>query len=379
MTATSPGKIIHSLPPLLFPLLHAFICMPLLGWIAGFFYLDNSKAFLWGAIGFAWGLVSAIAIQWWLRKFLSRHSKFIRFTSLSCIVLFEIALSIFFIGPSIWLFINFTPRDNQHSICCETPLDYGATRYNNIRITTGDGATIAGWYVAPTTQAGKVIILIHGYGYDRRGTDFQTRLLLAAGYGVLLYDLRNHGESSGKINVFNRMEIYQSDLSQVVNYLKQKPEVNPGKIAVVGISLGAFTTLNSSTETLNDFAALWLDGLRFENFFAQEPVHTLKGFTDALIDRQVRRLAGIFYQQPITPAPPLFTQIIAQIKRPPLMLVASGLDEGERQLNEKFIPLMGGNKSIWFIDNAWHIGGRFEVPQEYGDKMLDFFARALAD
>ena len=59
------------------------------------------------------------------------------------------------------------------------------------------------------------------------------------------------------------------------------------------------------------------------------------------------------------------------------MLVASGLDESERSTNEKLIPLLGGNKELWIIENAWHIGGRFDAPDEYREKLLAFFASAF--
>lgn len=248
-----------------------------------------------------------------------------------------------------------------------------------MQLDTEDGAKIAGWYVAPGSQAGKVIILIHGYGYDRRGTDFQTRALIAAGYGVLLYDLRGHGESEGKFNVFNRLTVFQADLLRVINFVKHKPEVNPAHIGVVGISLGAFSTLNLSPETLNSFAGIWLDGLVSENFGAQErsplPIYYLK----STFAQQAELLAVCYYQHTMTGDLPLFRTVIPQITQPKLMIVASGLDERERRTNEKFIPLMGGNKQIWFIANAWHIGGRFEVPEEYNRKLLAFFAEAMPD
>lgn len=61
------------------------------------------------------------------------------------------------------------------------------------------------------------------------------------------------------------------------------------------------------------------------------------------------------------------------------MIVSSSLDDSERETNEEFIPLMGGNKEIWFIKNAWHIGGRFDAPDEYREKMLTFFSQAFKE
>lgn len=204
----------------------------------------------------------------------------IKFATSAGALILEIIVGVLVVAPIVWLSLRFLPVSNLHPLCCETPLDYGATHYDTLSLKTDDGGIIAGWYVAPTTQTGKAIILIHGYGYDRRGTDFQTRALIASGYGVLLYDLRDHGESIGKINASNRMHIYQSDLVHVVNFLKQKPEINPNHIGVVGISLGAYTTLNATQETLNGFSALWLDGVRGENFFAKTAPKHLTDYMD---------------------------------------------------------------------------------------------------
>ena len=359
-----------------FLLANGLVFLTLFWLVTSFIYRDPSNIGYWSAGGFVLGVLHGVLLQFLGERLLCLQ-RFSYKILASGILLLEFALGLLLIGPSIWLQLRFFPTSNLHSICCETPLEYGAVHYETIRLTSSDGATIAGWYVAPTTQAGKVIILIHGYGYDRRGTDFQTRALIAAGYGVLLYDLRNHGVSTGSLNSFNRMQTYKGDLSVVVNYLKQKPDVK--QLGVVGISLGAFATLNLPATTLNSFSALWLDGLRFENFAAQLPLTGPLDYARYIFDQQARRLAAYYYGEPIAPPGLTFAQIVPQIQHPALMLVASGLDEVERRTNEKLIPLLGDKKSLWIIENAWHIGGRFDAPDAYREKMLAFFAGAFAD
>lgn len=367
---------------IIFPTIQGLTFLFLFWLISGFFFRDATRIFWWSTGGFTLGLISGVVLQLALNKFLwATHTKtYVNKTAIfTVVIVVEFALGLFIIGPLIWVENRFLPNSNLHSICCETPLDYGAKAFEEVRLNTTDGAIISGWYVAPTQQTGKIIILIHGNGYDRRGTDFYTKQLIAAGYGVFLYDLRDHGESAGKLNAFNRMAAYAKDLRQVIDYLKQKPEINPKHIGIVGISLGAFATLNSTPETLNSLAALWLDGLVFENFGALIPPTTSKEAAKYIFDRQTRYFASLLYVEPITPPTPLLKDIIPTLIKPKVMIVASGLDERERPNNEKLVPLMGGNKSIWFIKNAWHIGGRFEVPDEYRERMLVFFAQAFAD
>ncbi|RYY02071.1 MAG: alpha/beta fold hydrolase [Gammaproteobacteria bacterium] len=362
----------------IFPTLHALVYLLLFWLVSSFFFRDALRLSWWSSGGFVIGLLVGFGLQWIIRRnswFLIQSRKI---TTYIIITLLEFAFGLLVIGPTIWVLNRFVPNSNIHSICCETPKDYGAAVFENIQLRSPDGATIAGWYVAPTQQTGDVIILIHGNGYDRRGTDFQTRALIAAGYGVLLYDLRDHGESVGRLNAFNRMQAYASDLQIVINYLKQKPEINPRHIGVVGISLGSFATLNSTTETLNSFRALWLDGLVFENFGALLPPRTLREAAKYVFDTQTRNFAKWYYPDPIAPPTKLLREIIPTITQPEVMIVASGLDDRERSNNEILLPLMGGNKEMWFIKNAWHIGGRFEVPDEYRERMLAFFSKAFA-
>lgn len=351
-----------------FPAINGLVCLFLFWVVAASIYRDIARVSYWSAGGFAFGFLLGFALQ----SLLTHANRFM----LSLVLASELLLGFFIIGPFIWVQLRLTPVSNLHSICCETPLEYGAASYEKVELTTADGATIAGWYVAPTTEAGKVVILIHGYGYDRRGTDFQTKILISAGYGVLLYDLRSHGESAGKLNSFNRMQVYAQDLSQVVNYLKHKPEVQ--QIGVVGISLGAFATLNLPPETLNSFAGLWLDGLRFENFGAQLPVNNIGDYAKRIFDQQIRWFAQHYSNESLPPPSPLFVQIIPTITQPKVMLVSSGLDDSERTTNEKLIPVLDEKKQLWIIENAWHIGGRFDAPDEYRKKMLAFFADAFS-
>ena len=358
------------------PLISGVVFLLLFWLVASFIYRDTSLLSHWSCVGFLIGFANGFALRALQVRFRLPHAihKIFLFAA---ILVAEFALGLLLIGPYIWIQLRFIPTSNIHSICCETPLEYGAENFERMNLKIKDGASIAGWYVKPRSQSGKVIILIHGYGYDRRGTDFQTRILIDAGYGVLLYDLRDHGESesNSSLNSFNRMQVYAGDLLEVVNYLKHKPEVK--QMGVVGISLGAFATLNSSPETLNSFTALWLDGLRFENFGAQLPADTPNAFLKRIFDQQTRWLASLQTDKPIPAAPPTFAQIIPTITHPKLMLVSSGLDESERSTNEKLIPLLGKNKELWIIENAWHIGGRFDAPDEYREKLLGFFAAAF--
>lgn len=92
----------------------------------------------------------------------------------------------------------------------ETPKDYGLV-YEDVKFKTKDGLELAAWYI-PAENSNKLIICNHpatlnkyGFpGHQEPWSNFQNievkfgnvyKALHNAGYNVLAYDLRNHGES----------------------------------------------------------------------------------------------------------------------------------------------------------------------------------------
>src|SRR5881396_1988411 len=60
-----------------------------------------------------------------------------------------------------------------------------------------DGAMLKAWWFPSATPANCVLVL-HGIGDSRTGGAGFAPMLLAAGYSVLVPDLRAHGESGGE-------------------------------------------------------------------------------------------------------------------------------------------------------------------------------------
>lgn len=63
---------------------------------------------------------------------------------------------------------------------------------------TKDQIMLKGWYLPAKVDARKAMLLVHGYGVNRWKVFEQVPFLHQAGYNLLLFDLRAHGESEGK-------------------------------------------------------------------------------------------------------------------------------------------------------------------------------------
>jgi len=336
-----------------------------MGGLVGYYTFAIAAGALIGGLA---GLLVSLPIEWGLGWLGLKHWLYQRRVLLA--VLVELPLVVFIIGP--YAFVIADTHPDSHPVCCETPLDYGAQSYENVRIWVGDGATLAGWYVPPQQTPGAVIVVLHGSRSDRRDGAWHARQLIQAGYGVLMYDQRALGESSGKTVSYGWLDA--SDLLSAVDYLASRPEVDPERIGAVGLSLGGFIALDAAYQQPDRFAALWLDGLqaqRMEDF--PEPRNGGEKFAiliNAMIFKMMEfRLGRV--------APPAFTQILSEMDQPPITIVAGELNDFEKRVNQKYAQVIQPTTRIWMIENAQHVGGPGIIPGEYRQRMLELFRGAF--
>ncbi|ANE49087.1 hypothetical protein SY83_20825 [Paenibacillus swuensis] len=102
------------------------------------------------------------------------------------------------------------------------------------------GSVIKGWFVPSSDLKTKppVILIAHGWNSNRSRVLRYARPLYNAGYALLLYDARSHGESDG-IPAPSGMA-FRDDLLSAVDYIHARPDVDANRIGVLGHSLGGF-------------------------------------------------------------------------------------------------------------------------------------------
>ena len=78
----------------------------------------------------------------------------------------------------------------------------------------------------------------------RNGPQKHARILARHGYGVLLFDRRGEGESEGDRNMFGWGG--DKDILAAIAFLKTRPDVDPARIAGMGLSVGAELMLETA-------------------------------------------------------------------------------------------------------------------------------------
>lgn len=155
-----------------------------------------------------------------------------------------------------------------------TPGDLGLT-YEDVHFPAQDGLRLAGWFLpaaADSRRKGGTIVLVHGWPWNRLGDAAEDlvsnltgstpvdllRLAYALhqdGYHILMFDLRNHGQSASSPPVtFGREEA--RDLLGALAYLNGRAGVDGERIGVIGFSAGANAILYALAQTLQIKAAI---------------------------------------------------------------------------------------------------------------------------
>ncbi len=160
-----------------------------------------------------------------------------------------------------------TPR---HQPIEKTPEDYGMS-YRDVEFLTRDGLTLRGWLVGE--EADKIVIMTHfGYSANRYGYQLKyhpegsrpydkeiefgkvARRLVDAGYGVLMYDLRNHGESDKtELGVGTGGHGERFDVIAAVEFVASQQQTQGKPIGLLSYCYGANTSFFAMEEDQSVF------------------------------------------------------------------------------------------------------------------------------
>lgn len=115
-----------------------------------------------------------------------------------------------------------------------------------VRIPTRNQKTLTGWLVTPPgAVVAPAVVVMHGWGANASLMQGCAAPLQEAGLAVLLLDARCHGRSDGER--FTSLPRFAEDIEAGLDWLRQQPQVDVQRLAVVGHSVGAGAALLSAT------------------------------------------------------------------------------------------------------------------------------------
>jgi fermentation-respiration switch protein FrsA (DUF1100 family) len=259
-------------------------------------------------------------------------------------------------------------RPPRLKVTFRTPADWGVT-YRDVVFDGAGGVKLAGWYVP--SRNGAAVVLLHGHSGNRLAVAFHAEALSRAGYGVLLFDLRAHGGSGGRR--FTRGEAAIEDALAAVAFVSRQRDVLPGRVGVMGVSVGGMLAIQAAARTAT-IRAVAADGPILGTIDDLPPPYgPLDLFWRYPLERYYQAAIDWFSR---SPRPPANTAALARIRRP-ILLISAGRGM-EQRLARRFFEAAGEPKRWWEVPRATHAAGWVAEPEAYARELTDFFDRALA-
>jgi uncharacterized protein len=248
-------------------------------------------------------------------------------------------------------------------------IDLGSAAVEDVQLHTSDGLTLEGSYV-PSENGAAVIV-----AFGRQGTQDPARMLARHGYGVLIFDRRGEGESEGDPNPYAWSD-GEKDLLAAVEFLKRRPDVEPGRIGGLGLSVGGETFLQAAAHS-EDIQAVVSEGATARSGGEMRSVSG-NGFMPIAINTGITAGTAVFSNA--TPPPHLIDLVDDIAPRSMFVIYAPDIAAGEeRRFNTAFYREAGGPKAIWGVPGAGHVGAQDARPREYERRVAGFFDQALRE
>ena len=285
----------------------------------------------------------------------SRRRRYLRRALIAAAVPF-LALAV------IWFFVFPIGFAYIYSHTGRTPLAPNlGVPHETVTVTTSDSLRLAASYVPSKNRA--AIVLFPGATRSR-----EARMLIRHGYGVLLLDPRGQGSSDGDTVRWAG----DRDLLAAAEYLRRRPDVDPGRIGGFGFSIGGEMLLEAAAQSTT------LKAIVSEGAGSRVGDEDVTGPARLLAEPNLAVMTAALTVFSNHGPPPSIVDRIGRIApRPVFLIYADPGQGGENARQPKYYAAAGDPKSIWKVPGSKHTGGIDARPAEYEQRVIDFFDRAL--
>jgi uncharacterized protein len=241
--------------------------------------------------------------------------------------------------------------------------------YRDVSFKDSAGLTLRGWWIPGTLKS--TVVMVHGWTASRQEPMGRADYLHKAGYNLLLFDLRGHGQSDGNYTTIGWLE--PDDVHAAVTFARSQ---SPGPIALLGYSMGASTVIEEAAH--DSRVATVIEDSGFDTLTNAFNVH--------------------FHNMTLLPAMP-FDQLVIAIGQLDLKLNISQVRpiDSARLLTLPMLAIIGaadttvppaegfalfhaarGPKQLLLIPGAGHVGGYQKANSLYELTVLGFLKAHLS-
>ncbi len=149
--------------------------------------------------------------------------------ALRWVLLTLVVLALGYLG--IGLFVANRLSTTVRELTEQTPADEGLD-FQEVSFQSTDELALKGWWV-PGDTSSRAVVLVHGLEGNKSDQHVlkTASVYSQAGYGVLMFDLRGHGESEGKRTTVGYQEV--RDVKGALSWLEDQG-FEPEEVALFG-------------------------------------------------------------------------------------------------------------------------------------------------
>jgi len=248
-----------------------------------------------------------------------------------------------------------------------TPADLGRA-YEDVSFRDHAGLTLRGWWIPGTRH--RTVVMVHGWTSSRREPMGKAGYVLDAGYNVLVFDLRGHGESDGDYTTLGLLE--PDDVSSAVAFARSR---DPGPIALLGYSLGGALAVETGARDPAVAAVIEDSGFgSLENVY-RAGFQRLTGLPALPFGLPLVEIGQLDLHMRLSAVRPVTDA--ARLHKPLLAIVGTA--------DRVVLPSEGydiyraapGPKRLLVVPGAGHVDAGRVAPQRYQQAVLGFLAASI--
>ncbi|GAB2566336.1 alpha/beta hydrolase [Gracilibacillus alcaliphilus] len=269
--------------------------------------------------------------------------------------------------------VNAVADEEDQLLLAEANAWYDEQQPDILEITSSDSLRLHAKYIQNEQEAGKAVILAHGFRNTGDDMGKLARLYYQEGFDILLPDARGHGESEGDYIGYGWHE--RHDYLNWIQFLIQ--ERGAADIILHGNSMGAATVLMASGENLPSevkgiIADSGYSSVKAELQHQLKNIYNLPSFPLLNVTSVITKIrAGYTFEE---------ASVVKQVQENTLpLLIIHGEDDDlvPTAMGRELYEAAGGEKELWIVPDAGHTKAFDNVTREYENRIKAFLDKEL--
>lgn len=239
-----------------------------------------------------------------------------------------------------------------------------------------DKLQLKGWFL-PSPGSQKTVIFVHGYRNNRQQENVPAlavaREIVRKGFNMLLFDLRNSGESQGDLTSVGQFE--KRDVLGAVDYVKSRG-VQGKHIGLLGFSMGGATAALAAAEATEVEAAVVDAAFADLTAYIREKMPLWSELPDFPFTSMILALIP-----PVTGTDPGEVSPIQAVGKTvtPMLFIHGKADTTTPYKNSEqlYQAAAAPGKELWLVEGAEHVKSYQVQSKEYIRRVTDFFNKHM--